>query len=48
MDHLNLNLFFGKVYRQMAERTYDSEGDFIARGLSVYTQKVIILNINIP
>ena len=30
---------FGKVYKQMAERTYDSEGDFIARGLRVYTQK---------
>jgi len=30
---------FGKVYKQMAERTYDSDGDFIARGLKIYTQK---------
>lgn len=30
---------FGKVYKQIAERTYDSEGDFIARGLRVYTEE---------
>jgi hypothetical protein len=29
---------FGKIYKQMAERTYDASGDFIARGLKVSAQ----------
>jgi hypothetical protein len=29
---------FNKIYKQMAERTYDADGDFIAEGLRVYTE----------